>query len=506
MNFAEAATKETQQTFTENGMPAKNTTGAACVDLFASIGALRLTRGKKTDLQPRRARTLFESAYREDPLTAVKTVFYARDVREGLGERDVPRNLMVHMAKYHREAMLNNIGLIGEYGRYDDLYSFIGTPLEDAMWEIMKAQFESDKQNLEDGKSISLLAKWIKTPDASSEKTRKLGILTAQKLGYSVYDFKRLLKRMRKQIGIVEAQMSANQWNEIQYAQVPSRASMIYRNAFKRHDEDRYGKFVQSALEGKTKINSATLYPYDIVEKIFDHNFDDTLEAQWRQLPNYVEPGKNVLVMADVSDSMHGRPMASSVGLAMYFAERNTGAFHNLFMTFSSNPRFVTVKGTTLSDKIENIMHADWSMSTDMEAAFELVLNTAVKHKVAYEDMPEAIVVITDMEFDDIQKYSDKWGTKRNPDPHVDWTFYEEMKIRFENAGYQIPHIVFWNVRSEHDTFHAGSDTPGVTMVSGHATSSFKAVIKSIGMNPVEMMREVIDSDRYSPITIADVS
>lgn len=502
MNFAEAAKKATTKTFTENGMPAKNTTSNACLDLFASIGALRLGSGKRTDLQPNRARVLFDAAYEEDPLTAVKTVFYARDVREGLGERDVPRALMNHMATYHKEAMSTNLDLLGFYGRYDDLYSLVGTPLEDEMWQVMKAQFEKDKEDMMNNLPISLLAKWIKTPDASSKTTRKLGILTAGKLGYSVYEFKRLLRSMRKYIDVVERKMSANQWNAIQYPSVPSRAAMIYRNAFKRHDETRYATFVQNALEGKVKIHSDTLYPYDLVERVWNARYDDsesdaTLEAQWRQLPNYVDEGKNVLVMADVSGSMTGRPIASSVGLALYFAEHNTGAFHNLFMTFSGNPEFVNVKGATLADRLEYIERADWGMNTDMEAAFDMVLDTAVRNHIVPADMPAAIVVITDMEFDA--------AARTRFHPHgSDWTFYDEMKTRFEEAGYQIPHLVFWNVRAEHATFHADANRKGVTMVSGHATSSFKAVIKSIGMNPVEMMNEVLNSERYAPITVAE--
>ena len=273
------------------------------------------------------------------------------------------------MAEHHPEALRPNLDLIGVFGRYDDLYELIGTPLEDDMWKTMKNQFEEDLKNLNEGKAISLLAKWIKTADASSRETRKLGILTAQKLGYPVYNFKRIVRSMRKQIGVVESLMSAGKWNEIKYPEVPSRAMMIYRKAFAKHDPDGFNDFINKTDKGEVKINASTLYPYDIVEKIlYGRENNKVLEAQWKALPNYIEQGTNALIMADVSGSMYGRPMATSIGLAIYFAERNVGAYHNLFMTFSSNPETVVLKGETLSQKINNAKRADWGNSTDLKA------------------------------------------------------------------------------------------------------------------------------------------
>ena len=192
MRFVNLLLNETKLTQTENGAVALRTTSDACLDLFGTIGALRAT-------EDARVERLFEEAYKENPLLATRIVFYARDIREGLGERKTFRTILRYMAFYHKEALLRNLDLIGEYGRYDDWYELIDTPLEDAMWKAMKKQFEQDWQALQDNGPVSLLAKWIKTADASSEKTRKLGILTAQKLGYSVYEFKRLVRAMRKQ-------------------------------------------------------------------------------------------------------------------------------------------------------------------------------------------------------------------------------------------------------------------------------------------------------------------
>ena len=488
MIFAEAAKKMAAFTRTENGAVALAGTGDARLDFFGVAGSLRTA-------DRLRIERLFAEAYKADPLFATKIAFYLRDVRGGLGERKTFRTLLKYMAKYHPEALRPNLDLIGVYGRYDDLYSLIGTPLEDEMWAAMKKQFEEDRRDLESGRAISLLAKWIKTADASSNKTRRLGILTAQKLGYQVYDFKRIVRAMRKHIGVVETLMSTGRWDQIKYSEVPSRAMMIYRNAFMKHDAARYGKFVEKAVKGEETIHSAALYPYDIVEKVLQMGWssysikeNDTLEAQWRQLPNYVEAGTNALVIADTSGSMHGRPLATSVGLAVYFAERNTGAYHNMFMSFSGTSRIQLIKGETLAQKIRSINMSDWQNNTNLKAAFEHVLEIALQNHVAPEDMPKSLIVISDMEID-------YCGDK-------DWTFYEMMAKKFRKNGYIIPNIIFWNVASRNDVFHADKNRVGVQLVSGQSTTVFRQVMKCVGMTPVEAMEKIIGSERYAAITV----
>lgn len=482
MDFANAMKEEGKFTRTENGAVALSTTSDARLDLFGTIGALR-------DADENRITTLFSEAYAQDKLFATKIIFYARDIRCGLGERKTFRTIIRYMAEHHPESLRPNLDLIGVFGRYDDLYELIGTPLEDDMWKTMKNQFEEDLKNLNEGKAISLLAKWIKTADASSTKTRKLGILTAQKLGYPVYNFKRIVRSMRKQIGVVESLMSAGKWNEIKYPEVPSRAMMIYRRAFAKHDPDGFSEFINKADKGEVKINASTLYPYDIVEKIlYGRENNKVLEAQWKALPDYVEHGTNALIMADVSGSMYGRPMATSIGLAIYFAERNTGTYHNLFMTFSGDPETVILKGKTLEQKIRNVDKASWGMSTDLKAAFEKVLDIAEKNNVSQEEMPKAIVVISDMEID----YS---GNK-------DWSFYDKMASKFQKAGYIIPNVIFWNVNSRHDVFHADGTKKGVQLASGQSVTVFKQVLQNLGYNPIETMENIINSERYDCITI----
>ena len=501
MNFAQAIKNETKWTRTENGAVALKTTDDALLDLFGTIGAVR-------DADEARITSLFEEAYKANPLYATKILFYARDIRgdeetQGLGERRVFRVILKYCALHHPEAIRPNLDLIGVYGRYDDLYELIGTPLENEMWTAMKKQFEEDLDNMSKGNAISLLAKWIKTADASSPKTRALGKLTAQKLGYDVYNFKRIVRAMRKQIGIVEALMSTGRWDEIKYSEVPSRAMLIYRNAFRKHDEERFNQFAQKAVTGEEKINSSTLYPYDILAKYADrdwwsHNYysgsslnpteENVLQAQWDQLPDYVEPGTNAIVVADTSGSMMGRPMDTAVSLAIYFAQRNHGVFKNLWMNFSSNPSYQQIKGKTLKQILNNINYHNWSGSTNCKAAFEMILDTAIQYHIPQEDMPKALVIISDMEFD--------YCGGEN------WTFYDQMRSEFARNGYEIPSIIFWQVNSRHDVFHVDKNRKGVILVSGSSAGTFKNLIGAIGMSPMDFLLGIVNAKRYEPITV----
>ena len=471
MNFSDVMREESKWTKTENGADAKNTTDSALLDMFAMIGSMR-TRSENEIIQK------FEMAFQEDPLGAMRCLFYARDIRGGLGEKRVFRVLLPHISVRHTEELRDNIRFIPEYGRIDDFYSLIGTPLEEKMWEIVRYALSADKASMEEGCPCTLLAKWLKKADASSPNTRKLGIYTAKKLGMSVYDYKRLCVKLRRYIDVVEQRMSANEWDTINYPAVPS-------------SQERFDEYLNKVQSGEKKINSATLYPYDIVEKIlYGHEDSKVLEAQWDNLPDYVDGDVNAVVMADVSGSMRGRPMATSIGLAMYFAERNKGAYHNLFMTFSGNPQFVTVKGDTIIQKINFISKAEWGMNTDLEKALLKILDVAIENHCSQKEMPKSLIIISDMEIDE----ADGQNHREN--------FYDYVYRVYEEHGYKIPNVVFWNVDSRHDVFLADKTRKGVQLVSGQSASTFKNLIGCVDKTPVEMMYSVLNSDRYQAIQI----
>ena len=500
--FASAAKTEATYTVTENGAAAYNTTQNACLDFYSVAGALR-------EADDARITRLFQAAYDEDPLTAVKTVFYARDVRGGLGERRTFRIIIRYMAEHMPEDLRPNLKYIGDYGRWDDVYALAGTPVEDDAWKIVKNQLNADVKAMTENKPASLLAKWLKTADASSRKTRKAGIYTANKLGMSVYDYKRTIKSLRKYLRVVERDMSSGGWGNIQYEAVPSRAMMMHTKAFERHDNNRFSGYLEDVASGKDTIKASTLYPYDIVEKFIfngsnniytfymnhevnvDSNLETVLNEQWKALPNYVEDGHNVLVIADVSGSMYGRPLATSIGLAVYFAERNTGPFHNLAMEFSDDSNYIVLKGDTLREKIDNLSAENWGQSTNLEGALRHVLDTAVENHLSQENLPEALVVVSDMEINSCTNGG---------------FLYDTLKQEYADAGYTLPTIVFWNVNSRYDTYHINKDYTGVQLVSGQSASAFKTVLNCISMTPVEAMMTVINSERYAPITVSSRS
>lgn len=481
-NFVNALKKEVNFGNTENGAICLKSTGNDLVNLFGTIGALR--KRNEEDIEKS-----FSKAFGEDKLLATKMSFYARDIRGGLGERRTSHVIWKYLANNYPDIMRKNIEYIPEFGRWDDLYIFIGTPIEDDMWKLITRQFKEDLENMNMGKPISLLAKWLKSINTSSKKSVEIGNKTAKKLGLSSSEYRRSLSKMRRYIDVTEVKMSNKKWEDIVYSNVPSKAMNIYRNAFKKNDEERFLKYLNDVSNGRDKINSSVLYPYDIVEKyMYTYNVDTVLEEQWKSLPNFINTEDNIIVMADMSGSMNGRPMATSIGLAIYFAERNHGAFHNLFMTFSKEPELVELKGNSLKEKIKNSKSANWSMNTNIKSAFDMLLNVAIKNNLSSNDMPKSIIIITDMEFDH--------------SGNNDWCFYDTIKNKFLSYGYTIPNIVFWNVDARNNTFHASSDYKGVQIASGQSTAVFKSILECINLTPYEAMIKILNNDTYNCITV----
>ena len=497
--FADLLREEATHVTTENGQAARNTSGDALVDLFSVIGALR---NNNAQFDKERYKVLVLNAWNKDPLLTMKILFYARDIREGLGERDLFKLAMVILIDHHYEdSVLKNIHLIPEFGRWDDLYAFEGTILEKQAYSLIKEQFIKDVKILngeEDG-NISLLAKWIKTPDASSPRTKALGIKTAKFItgGKPVKDYKRDLRKLRKHLKLVEIKMSANKWTDIEYDKIPSRAMFVHKNAFENHDSEGFRKYISDVKSGKKTINADTVYPFDIAKKILYSNEKDfsLYEELWKQLPNTVDGSHNFLVMADTSGSMTGDPMAKSIGLAIYFAQRNMGPMHNLYMTFSESPTIEDIsKYPDLESAIRGILRIGrWGFNTDLEKAFGFLLEFAMDNNIKQEDMPESLIIISDMEIDEATYCNDE------EDP---FSFQSKMEAKYKDAGYTLPNIVYWNCASRQNLFHSDANHKGVQLVSGNSVNTFKLLAKSLGMTPHEVMMEAITAPRYSEITV----
>lgn len=498
--FSDAARRQGNMTHTENGAVALRSTNNALVDLFATAGALR----SKSEAE---VSALFQSAFAEDKLLATKIAFYTRNIRGGLGERNTFRYMLKSLALSNPEIVIKNIDLIPVFGRYDDLYTLVDTKAEDAMWALVKETLMNDIAKAKTGAPISLCAKWLKSVNTSSHKSNALGKKTARAMGMSDRIYRKTLSALRDYLNVLETKMSAKEWEEVEYSAVPSRAMKNYRDAFKKHDEARFSKFIEKVASGEEKINASTLYPYDILlaghlndrgYKGFYINNDPVLEAQWKALPNYIDGENNVIVMADTSASMYGLPMATSVGLAVYFAERNKGAYKDLFMTFSSHPSFVTLKGETLKEKLTHVPAI--CENTNVEAAFELILDVALKNNVPAEEMPKSLVIISDMQFDSCvhdNQNTTRWGTHA-----LSETLFENLKRRFADNGYAMPTVIFWQVAERQSSFQVEARDENVILASGQSTATFKAILGNIGKTPYDFMVDCLNDPIYDLVKI----
>lgn len=494
-NFINAIKNETNVSITENGARAYKTTNSDLLDLFATIGALR-SRPSQEIINK------FTKAFAEDNLLAMKILFYARDIRGGLGERKTFRTIVNYMAQYHSDILEKNIELIPVYGRYDDLYELVGTKLEDSAFKLLKTQFEQDLINLSAGKSVSLLAKWLKNPEGVSITSMKLGKITAKKFGMSYKEYRQSLSKLRKHLNVLERNMSLNTWDNIDYSKVPGQAMKKYKKAFKLHRPETFKTYIEKVLKGEETIKAATLFPYDLMHAAglsisyrtcnLD-SYDDVIQAQWNALPNYVEGNNNIMIMADTSASMNGNPIESALGLAVYFAERNKGVYANKFMTFSESPSFVDLKGSNLKEKINCVPSI--VANTNIEAAFDLILETAVNNKISQEDLPKALVIISDMEFDNAQGYYAENFNKQN-------TLMQTIAEKYEAQGYSLPKIIYWNVDARQDTYHAITTYKNVAMVSGHSTVTFKNILRAIDEDAYGTMLKTLNQERYEAVRV----
>lgn len=488
MNFAQAA-KNTTDKFTENGMNAYSRLDSNVLSLFGVIGALR--NRSVEDITE-----MFTNSFRENPELTTKMLFYAGNVRGGLGERRTFRICLKTLANIAPRYVENNIKLIPHFNRWDSLFVLTGTKCEKVMWNLIKETFKEDLVNCAKGNSVSLLGKWMPSENASSPETIHLARRAMGELGMTGRTYRKALSELRHAIRIVERDMSANNWDEIIYDNVPSYAMKNYSNAFRRHDEDRFNEYVAGLKTGESKVNSSVLYPYDLKERsdrisASDMQARDLLQAQWDGLPNYVEGENNYIVMADVSGSMSGRPMAMSTSLAVYFAERNKGYFHNLYMTFTDNPHFITLKeNDDIYQKLAKAEGTDFGYNTDLNKAFDLVLRTGVDHKISNDEMPKAIIVISDMEID--------WISQRD---HINDNFVEIQRKKFARYGYNLPKLVLWNVDARNNTFLGNS--PDLIHVSGGSPSSFKELTAALdGKTGWDVMIETLNNPMYDCIWI----
>ena len=466
--------KDQNFTLTENGALTNISTLSNLLDFFGLGGALRSR--TEDDVV-----ALFRKAFGEDKLLALKVLFYLRDIRGGQGERKTFRTILKWLGNEYPQTVCNNLSNIAFFGRYDDLFALEGTKCWNDVLELIASMWVSLEENV-------LLAKWLPSPNTSSENTRRLARVIYKYLGISEKEYRQKLSKVRKAGKVVEPLMCSNQWEAIEYSHVPSKASLNYKDAFRKHDQVRYEGFLESVKKGEAKINAGALYPYEIVEKVFKGDDSDTLDVLWDALPDYIGENKhNGIVVADVSGSMNGRPMAVSISLAMYFAERVEGQFAGHFLTFSETPRLQKVVGNNIREKVQNLSRADWGMSTNLQATFDLILGTAVKNNVPAEEMPDTIYIVSDMEFNSACRVH---------------TNFETIKTKYEVHGYKMPSLVFWNVNARNSQSPITKDDKGTCLVSGCSPSILKTLLLGQVISPLDVMLGAIGSERYEKVTL----
>ena len=480
------------ETLTENGAKTYKSSLNECLDLFALGGAYR-NRSEEDVID------LFTKAYQQDELTALLILVYLRDIRGGQGERRFFRTVLKNLAEQNNDVVKTLIPFVPYYGRWDDLWCLLDTPYIQSVLTLVGQQLTQDVMNLDKGEEISLLGKWLPSENTSSQETKRLAKIIRKNSGLSPKQYRKMLSELRAKIDIVERKMTQNQWSEIEYDKLPSKAGLQYRDAFYRHDKDRYTEFMMPKDGQSVKVNAGTLYPYEIVGKVpFDYwsesamPIDDieraTLNNYWKNIPDYINgDSTDAIAVIDVSGSMSGTPMEVAVSLGLYVAERNKGKFKNHFITFHSFPELIELdENDDFCSKVQKIKETEWGGSTDLEATFDLILNTAINYNLPQSELPEILYIISDMMFDQIQGY--------NRDNE---TVIENAKLKFEVAGYKIPHLVFWNVDARMDSVPMiGKD--GYTLVSGFSPSIFEMVMTRT--TPEEFMNSVIYSERYQPV------
>ena len=480
--------REANTAYTANGAVSNASTMSDCLDFFATAGALRNTDDDEIV-------TRFIRAFAEDKDIAMKILFYARDIRGGLGERRAFRVILKYLAQNYSDTVIKNLDNIAEYGRYDDILSLMDTACEQEAVAYIKAVLTDDMKSMQAQDSVSLMAKWLPSVNASSKETVRLAKKIAKAMQMSDASYRRMLSALRAYIKILENNLREKDYS-FSYEKQPSKALFKYRKAFIRNDGERYSAFISKAVSEPSVMKTGSLTPYDIVNTVIKNRRGmaaserKVLDTTWNALENFVNSG-NTLAVVDGSGSMYcscfaTQPAAVAESLGIYFAERNKGAFANCFITFSANPRLVEIKGADIFEKVQYCMSYNECSNTNIEKTFDLILNTAVKNRLKQKDMPSRLIIISDMEFDCAASDASK-------------TNFENAKAKFERAGYKLPQLVFWNVNSFNRQQPVRLNDRGAILVSGMSPQIF-AMLKDDKLDPYSFMMSVILSERYERV------
>lgn len=492
----EELNEQDNYSLTENGAVGYKSSKSALVDINYKVASLR--NSDEDEIV-----ALFDEAFKENKEYALKWLFFARDIREGLGERRLFRICYKRLFELDNILFKQNLHNIAEYGRWDDLVSLIGISycIDKRIASMILEQLTQDIIDCDNDKPISLLAKWLPSENASSKKTKALARYVIKLLRMSPRQYRLMLSKLRAHLNIVETQMCRNEWSEIDYERVPSLANLKYKNAFMEHDQSRRLEYLASVSKGESKLNMAVATPVDIVSRYGTwytmKDIDPTLELAWKNLKDIMVD--DTLVVADGSGSMtvpvSGNISALDVanGLAIYTSEHNGGVYRNKYITFSGHPEFVEFdEDDSLHTKLQIARQHNEVANTNIEAVFDLILATAVRNNISQDEMVKNVLIISDMEFDRAQK---GWmgGSL------LTQSLFDDIKNRYIQAGYKLPRLIFWNVNSRTQAIPLTENELGVALVSGFSQNVLKMVMSS-KYDPYEVLVETITAPRYDQI------
>lgn len=490
---------------TENGAKGYISSGHALLDLNFAVSSLR--NASDTEIVRK-----FDAAYRENPDLALVWLFFARDVRGGLGERRLFRLCMDWLADQHTEEARKLLPLLPYYGRWDDVVELLGTKLHHDVLRMISDQLFLEMHASKDAE-ISLLAKWLPSECSRVERKRRQAAQIKNFIGLSPRNYRKTLSDLRKRLDVVERRMSANEWGTIRYPAVPSRANLIYNDAFLRHDEARRREFLSQVSDGDAKINASVLFPHDIVHKYGTADVMDAgLEALWDALPNTIGDGGSTIVVADGSGSMTCRIGKTNVtaldvanALAIYFAERLPEPFRCRYLTFSMKPQFVQLpKGGLLCQKIREALKHNECANTNVKAVFDLLRHIAVDNHLRQDEIPANVLILSDMEFDECAKSGVSNATRGrytwyHDELCCDPTLFKQIEQEWKQDGYKMPRLIFWNIMSRTNTIPLRENDMGVALVSGFSPNVAKMVMSG-KLDPMDALIETLNGKRYDPV------
>ena len=488
--------------YTKNYMPTNSSSNDPLVDFFFICGASR-------NMPEEDIITIFNEAYQKDSTIALRLLFWARDIEQGLGERRIFRIIINWLNESVLKNLLKEENFINNIVRVDDIVylanQFVLTKRYELADKIIVFLFELLKnKNIQ-----SIVAKWM--PRKKSQYKELVKYMRSNGFINSYSEYRHKIVSLTN---VVEQKMSANKWDSIELEKVPSLAMKKYKQAFNRHGI--LESYVKKVVNEEAKVNAKRLFPYDIVREvlikylnILDSTYTNNiynseienlniqrqlLNEQWKSLKELDDLPKEfqVIPIIDVSGSMlipKYLPISIALGLGLYMAENNPNKdFRNYFLTFSNYPKFQKIIGSDIVEKVKNALNSDWGMSTNLELAFNCILKKAKNDNVPPEEMPTHILILSDMEFN---------MSVKNPDNNA----YEMIRREYESAGYNMPTVIYWNLNGRIGNVPALASDKHTLLISGASQNVINFVLKKGYEDMMQLILEITENFRYSHIS-----